>query len=152
MSETPASSLKCPKGCGPLRQEAETGGVVVDRCRRCGGTWLDRGELGQLRQTADQRELDELSVLAADMAVAFARAADEDAPSRDCCCCGQTLIRQEHPHCPKVLVDACPGCHGVWLDRSELRVLLAAFVASEESTDGLFTSFCTGLRTMLGAA
>lgn len=42
------AGLRCPKGCdGPLTAVTMQG-VVVDRCEKCGGVWLDAGELETL--------------------------------------------------------------------------------------------------------
>jgi uncharacterized protein len=39
--------LSCPV-CGGRAEPAKSGAVEYDRCRECGGVWLDRGELEQL--------------------------------------------------------------------------------------------------------
>ena len=38
---------QCPLGHGTLLEEAR-GSVVIDRCEKCGGIWLDAGELERL--------------------------------------------------------------------------------------------------------
>jgi uncharacterized protein len=42
-----APPLACPK-CMVSMQKVERSGVVIDRCRDCGGIFLDRGELQAL--------------------------------------------------------------------------------------------------------
>ena len=42
-----ASGRQCPLGHGALAEEAR-GSVVIDRCEKCGGIWLDAGELERL--------------------------------------------------------------------------------------------------------
>ncbi|MBC7104459.1 MAG: zf-TFIIB domain-containing protein [Firmicutes bacterium] len=42
---------------------------------------------------------------------------------RSCPSCGVPM-REVRKH--DVLIDLCPGCHGVWLDRGELEKILAA--------------------------
>jgi hypothetical protein len=39
--------MRCPK-CGMELKEVSVGGVQVDRCFSCNGTWLDAGELEKL--------------------------------------------------------------------------------------------------------
>jgi hypothetical protein len=39
--------MRCPK-CGMELREIAVGGVQVDRCFSCNGTWLDAGELEKL--------------------------------------------------------------------------------------------------------
>lgn len=42
-----ATALRCPKCEAPMRTY-ERNGVHVDRCKECGGIFLDRGELDRL--------------------------------------------------------------------------------------------------------
>lgn len=39
-----AGGRQCPLGHGALT-EVQHGSVVIDRCEKCGGIWLDKGEL-----------------------------------------------------------------------------------------------------------
>jgi len=41
------SSMKCPRCDGTLKPESFEG-VEIDTCDKCGGVWLDSGELEQL--------------------------------------------------------------------------------------------------------
>ncbi|HSK65040.1 MAG TPA: zf-TFIIB domain-containing protein, partial [Pyrinomonadaceae bacterium] len=43
------SSMKCPRCDGSL-QESKFEEVLIDTCDKCGGVWLDSGELQQLTQ------------------------------------------------------------------------------------------------------
>lgn len=42
-----ASSMRCPRCDGALK-ENEVQGVLTDACEKCGGVWLDSGELEKL--------------------------------------------------------------------------------------------------------
>ena len=42
-----AAGRQCPLGHGALVEEAR-GSVVIDRCEKCGGIWLDQGELEEM--------------------------------------------------------------------------------------------------------
>ena len=44
------SSMKCPRCDGTLK-ESKFEEVPIDTCDKCGGVWLDSGELEQLTQT-----------------------------------------------------------------------------------------------------
>jgi Zn-finger nucleic acid-binding protein len=44
-----AKRLECPRGDGKMTT-LNFEGVEIDRCETCGGVWLDKGELEQLRQ------------------------------------------------------------------------------------------------------
>lgn len=41
------SSMRCPRCDGNLK-ESQVEGVTIDTCEKCGGVWLDSGELEQL--------------------------------------------------------------------------------------------------------
>ena len=41
------SSMQCPRCDGHLKESAVEG-VTIDTCEKCGGVWLDSGELEQL--------------------------------------------------------------------------------------------------------
>src|SRR5687768_13555293 len=41
------SSMKCPR-CGGDLKESKHDEVSIDTCEKCGGVWLDSGELEQL--------------------------------------------------------------------------------------------------------
>ena len=43
------SSMKCPRCDGSL-SESKFEAVAIDTCDKCGGVWLDSGELEQLTQ------------------------------------------------------------------------------------------------------
>jgi Zn-finger nucleic acid-binding protein len=43
------SSMNCPR-CGAALKGSEFEGVSIDSCEKCGGVWLDSGELEQLLQ------------------------------------------------------------------------------------------------------
>jgi uncharacterized protein len=43
------SSMICPR-CGGALKESKFEEVLIDTCEKCGGVWLDSGELQQLTQ------------------------------------------------------------------------------------------------------
>ncbi len=48
-TERSAHHNKCPR-CGADLKEQHVENVKIDECHECGGVWLDRGELEQLRR------------------------------------------------------------------------------------------------------
>lgn len=48
----PARGLPCPRCEAHSLVEQERDGVTIDRCTRCRGIWLDRGELERLLEQA----------------------------------------------------------------------------------------------------
>ena len=49
LAERLAHPNKCPR-CGGGLKEQHVENVKIDECQDCGGVWLDRGELDQLRR------------------------------------------------------------------------------------------------------
>lgn len=112
--------MNCPKCRTPTLQLATVGaaGVRLDRCTRCGGTWLDYGELVPVAEDP-LLPLDARSDPSA------------DARSGPCPRCGVELRQAPFPD-GQFHVDRCPRCGGVFLDRGEL-----AEIASRHLVDPL---------------
>lgn len=47
--------MNCPRCAKDTLVELDRGEVTIDRCERCRGVWLDRGELEKLLATAEPR-------------------------------------------------------------------------------------------------
>jgi Zn-finger nucleic acid-binding protein len=88
--------------------------ILVDRCPRCQGLWLDRDELRRLRAHADEIE-------ALRRQVSTGEEVAEPMASGDCPACARRLsvaaIGSFH-------VEYCTICGGVFLDRGELEKVL----------------------------
>ncbi len=92
--------------CGP--------DLEVDRCRRCGGIWLDCGEF---------EKLIELGSFYVDNLEAPAEAEPEINPERLCPKCRVRLKVMRYDKMPEVEVDVCPKCGGLWCDAGELKAV-----------------------------
>src|ERR1700688_4233776 len=79
----------------------ELDGVEIDRCLRCGGTWLDAGEIDQLARLHGAQ--------ADRLGAAIARAEGEKAGQRRCPRCSSKM-RLVTIH--GVEIDRCPRGHG----------------------------------------
>ncbi|HVR83016.1 MAG TPA: zf-TFIIB domain-containing protein [Planctomycetota bacterium] len=93
----------------------ELDGVEIDRCLRCGGTWLDAGEIDQLARLGGGAK-DPLET-------ALATASNPKPGERRCVRCSgkmQVVTVQS------VEIDRCPRGHGNWFDRDEIETLVAA--------------------------
>ena len=124
MSE--ATNLCCVK-CNSILDRATFQGLEVDLCPKCGGLWLDRGEITRAAKLPETG------------AGSPARPADAEpgtAPGPD----------GEHAPCPAcagslsevmlgtVHVDYCNTCHGIFLDRGELQAAVEAVRAKARDT------------------
>lgn len=101
--------MHCPRCTFPI-EPVLTGGVEVDHCRRCLGTFFDAGEApgvcGEGARFDTWREL---------------WLAHEASPSA--LCCPKDATRMLAHTVPmgdaSVSLDVCPQCQGMWLDRNE---------------------------------
>ena len=107
--------MDCP-ACKTAMVTLELADVEIDHCLRCGGIWLDTGELELLvddplkaRQLLDSFQED-------------LRATE---PIRQCPICdgkmGRVIVGRAQP---PVLIDKCRRSDGLWFDRGELESVL----------------------------
>jgi Zn-finger nucleic acid-binding protein len=109
----------CP-ACTAVLIGFEFEGIEIDHCMRCGGTWLDPGELEQivLMAGADGQE---------ELLDAMAAPGDLPAGDRRCPRCGKRLKEVRlGPQLGDIAIDRCPRGDGLWLDQGELAALTAA--------------------------
>jgi len=116
MSDAP--SIACVK-CNSILDRAIFEGLEVDLCPRCGGLWLDRGEITRAARLPDQA-LSRLRSLLTDVGGPPPLASESTAP---CPACDGKLaeVRLGTVH-----VDFCERCQGIFLDRGELEAALIA--------------------------
>ena len=108
----------CPE-CGAPMVAYEFEGVEIDRCLKCGGTWLDGGELEQICLLAE--------VEFGPLAAAIGQAAGTKNRQRRCPRCTKAMdtisVGPEKP----VQLERCPYGDGLWLDRGEMWRLISAY-------------------------
>jgi Zn-finger nucleic acid-binding protein len=107
----------CPRGCGTL-DPVTLGGLALDECPGCHGTWLDVIPFEQLCASAEQQA----AVLAATAAGISATGADRVRYS-PCPACAKIMNRVNFARSSGIVLDICKA-HGVWLDADELRRLV----------------------------
>ena len=130
-----AARLPCPVCLGAVMQKVKIGGeqaVEIDLCGRCGGIWLEQGEVQHLR-THHHRDLQPHLAGHASPQVSQCHNChaplDRDAPG--CNACGQANLL-DCPHCDRRMrvlwrgplrLDICTHCKGTWFDHHELEAL-----------------------------
>lgn len=112
--------MDCPNGHGPLREHT-VGPVKLDACPTCGGSWHDVGELRVLKDresSGDYRWID----------VELWKDPQEfQTPEQRGLKCpkdGETLMTMRYGE-TNVHVDACPKCHGIWLEKEDYAEIIA---------------------------
>lgn len=119
----------CP-GCGAPLIVFELHGIEVDYCQACGGVWLDAGELERIASQA--------GAASGRLAEALLKGREGARTRRRCPRCQwrmrEVIVGAESP----VTLDRCPGGHGLWFDRGELRGVIAGAGGVEASAAGEF--------------
>ncbi len=137
--------MKCPVDGSGLQSMTYEADIVVERCAACGGTWLDAGELERIEETREKDHREELSAIPPDIVRSMEMARQQAAPDRACPKCARVMERREYGYCSRILIDTCPSCRGVWLDKGELAALEVFFEKSRADTRALRTGFWASL-------
>lgn len=109
--------MQCPKCKTEPLSSTTIQEIDVDRCETCGGVWFDDAELVPLLHT----ERNFLSALRG--------GSDKDGRNTQHGNCPRdttALLRVYSARNRSVVLDACPQCHGVWLDGGEFEALLVS--------------------------
>ena len=118
--------MKCPRDGAELVTEVYEAKVEIDRCPRCMGVWLDKGELEEIQQTVQRDYSKELGA-PEDPVAEMLKRRDQPAAPILCPKCGGETETREYAWSSQVLVDTCvEGC-GLWLDAGELEQLEVFF-------------------------
>ena len=102
--------------------------IELDYCPKCGGVWLDSGELELVGQRAGALQQKLLAALEEEQALRR-----EAGVKRLCPVCDSPLLqvklKEDHP----VVVDRCPRRHGLWFDKGELQAVIGAAGAEDDN-------------------
>lgn len=105
--------MQCPRCDGQSLSAQTLSGIEVDRCPRCNGVWLDRGEGEMVTRPGELPA----AVVEGIQALADAAAAPDQSAPLSCPRCEATMRRERYAE-SDVEIDRC-RC-GVWLDDGEL--------------------------------
>jgi uncharacterized protein len=107
IEEAGKQRFSCPKCQGKL-WHLKRSGMIVEMCSKCEGMWFDAGELTILIEVYRKYTATE----GKDVEVACVR-------------CGENMKEVDFPG-TEVLIDRCPSCQGIWLDKGEFEDLKEA--------------------------
>ena len=102
--------MKCP-GCREEMLVLELQNIEIDYCEKCGGIWLDEGELENL-----------VGDSAAELKAEFKREKRKGERKIKCPACNRKLDKVV---CGETHLDMCRKGHGIWFDRGELVEIIA---------------------------
>lgn len=112
--------MNCPKCDYTLRHMELQESLTIDLCSGCKGIWYDKGELGFQQEM--ERDVPELE-----------HSEKTKRPTTyHCPRCDDLLEEVEYCEGEHLLIDLCPKCEGIFLDRGEIRKV-EHIVAKKES-------------------
>lgn len=107
---------QCPRCNVPLQSDTVKdmyfSNVSIESCPSCKGQWLQSDQLEFLAKEYDVVLLEFRKI----------PPLKEQLKALTCPSCGinQPMDKVEHERDAKVILDSCPKCNGVWLDKGEL--------------------------------
>lgn len=115
-----SATIACPK-CHVTMARVDARGVEVDRCHKCGGVWLDQGELDALMKSKGGLR----QVIAGLDSGPSAEPTAKRHVLGQCQCPRDssrliTMVDLKQPH---IAYEACTVCGGVFMDCGELKDL-----------------------------
>ena len=111
--------MNCPDCNYPLRQK-KIQNVIVDECPKCGGIWFDKDELRQVKDASDS-DLNWMDFEIWKHLKKYGAKKSE----RLCPHCNRQMALLNYEN-TNVEIDFCIGCQGIWLDKNELKNIIAA--------------------------
>lgn len=91
------------------------GGIQVDCCHHCAGTWFDEGELEALPAELSERELATAALSALDELRGLKSVVLRQVRYLPCPVCDQAMNRRNYEQVSGIILNRCSG-HGTWLD------------------------------------
>jgi Zn-finger nucleic acid-binding protein len=96
--------------------------VEIDHCTKCGGIWLDCGEMEQLFE--DRKQADALIN-------SFKTRENTKENLRLCPICLKMM--EKAAGSSEIIIDRCPRQHGLWFDKNELQMILSRNFFGQEN-------------------
>jgi len=124
--------MKCPRDGSALETKIYEAKIEIDACGRCGGMWLDKGELEAIQETRERDYRQTLGNVSDTVKRSINEVAQmETAPIR-CLKCNSEMETREYGYCSQIIIDTCPEGCGLWLDAGEIQALEKFFERSQE--------------------
>ncbi len=137
--------MNCPRDREELQPSTYEGHITVHTCPGCGGIWLDKGELEEIEEIVGHDYTSELSRIPDFIGNAFEMARQLNSRDISCPACGTLTESAEYAYCSQVVIDRCPKCGGIWLDKKELEAIEVFYEKSRKESRKLRLSFLKGL-------
>ena len=123
--------MDCPRDGTKLEAKIYEANIEVDACARCGGMFLDKGELEQIQAASEHDYAKALAEQPDSLKEMFGAANQELAGPATCPRCGTEMDMRSYGYGSQILIDACPEGCGIWLDAGEIQALEKFFERSQ---------------------
>lgn len=138
--------MKCPIDNNNLVEIDYERSIKVDECQSCNGMFLETWELKAIQANKGKYYKDEIKKMPKVIESTYLNAINKNRPLISCPNCAESntnveMERREHGYCSQILVDVCPSCRGIWLDKGEIKALEIFFERSQIDTKELKTGF-----------
>jgi Zn-finger nucleic acid-binding protein len=140
--------MKCPRDEVVLETQIYEADIEVDACPSCQGMWLDVGELEKIEDVREHDYSEELQRIPNDVANAYEMARQKARPDLHCPKCGAEMASREYAYCSQIIIDVCPKCVGIWLDKGEIKALEIFFERSRMEVNGIRRGFLASLASL----
>jgi Zn-finger nucleic acid-binding protein len=111
--------MKCPR-CGSVTGSEAYEGVELEKCPGCQGVWIPGSRLAQIIEIREKTfSIEEIAAFREIHDTHEGVVHPADSPI-SCPECGTPMQQSRYNYAHEVIIDRCPGGHGIWLDRGEL--------------------------------
>lgn len=95
-------------------------GIIVDTCPNCQGEWLDKAEILLINKAREEVFSEEEKAKVKGAREVVITEIKQPEKSIVCPRCNVSLQVLNYAYSTGVIVDRCPKCEGLWLDKDEL--------------------------------
>lgn len=126
--------MHCPV-CKTHLRRIEAADLELDQCPDCHGIWFDKHELRPFIEFALQHR-DDVEEAVYDPERSHYSIPGADEPVHKCPCCRADMTKFNYAVDSNVILDRCPECEGLWVERPEIPDL-ASFLRGNPAQDRL---------------
>jgi Zn-finger nucleic acid-binding protein len=115
--------MKCPRDYTELENQVHSALMLFDYCPKCKGVFLTPEELHSIENSKDSDTFKDLSTMPEFWNQEMDVDAHKSFESIKCPSCNVEMTTKEYGFTSRIIVDTCPQCRSVWLDRGELKAI-----------------------------
>lgn len=132
--------MNCPR-CKSQLQEVLYEGVSIDTCKKCEGEWLDSGEIVAINSAREKTFSDAEKSKAKGAQQTVVKPASHSQVPLLCPHCNVPMVTSNYSYSTGIIVDRCPSCNGLWLDKDEVENIQIVIEEWDKKTPELNKKF-----------